>query len=96
MKTIRNISRAQEVVDAVFGFMSIFQLSCPRRLAMSTKPTQPEEIDLLLKQMEECDLQNEAPCSASRVSKEIVHDNFRGASTSPYRDAYIKTHNPNN
>ncbi len=57
---------------------------------MSPKPTQPEEIDLILNQMEDCDLKEYVPSLEMKLMDGVTKNGFNGASISPYRDAKLK------
>lgn len=59
---------------------------------MCPKPTQPEEIDLILNKMEDCDLKEFVTSPEMKLMDGVTKNGFKGASIFPYRDANLKLH----
>ncbi|MDD5058690.1 MAG: hypothetical protein PHQ60_12540 [Sideroxydans sp.] len=60
---------------------------------MNQHLTQPEEIDLVLKEMEKDEMTEQRQSSDNRLLSKTVPRNWNTGYVSPYRAAYMRDHN---
>ncbi len=60
---------------------------------MSPCLTQPDEVELALKEIETCNISLNQQDTDKNNSAKSTHENWNSGYVSPYRAAYIQTHN---